>query len=169
MSSDTLLLHIDLFFSLLLSACSFSYNKSDVHYSKQTIHKSENIRSHLLHQKEIMPKTYAGGDKNLWSNAFNFKKTWGAQTDPRTGTLTAYVKTGSLLSNFGRGPDISLSINYSSASTANPDKIGRGWSWNLTHFNTVTNQLSTSNGQMFHLDKISFNHWKPHYHKLHDI
>ncbi|MCY4177470.1 MAG: hypothetical protein OXD32_03120, partial [Endozoicomonadaceae bacterium] len=44
----------------------------------------------------------------LWSNAFNFKKTIDAQTDPRTGMLSAHIKVGGLLSNEGHGPDIDL-------------------------------------------------------------
>ncbi|MCY4177343.1 MAG: hypothetical protein OXD32_02460, partial [Endozoicomonadaceae bacterium] len=43
-----------------------------------------------------------------WSNAFNFKGVWGAQIDPGTGILNVHVKTGSLLSNFGHGPNIDL-------------------------------------------------------------
>ena len=68
-----------------------------------------------------------------------------------------------------RGPNIVLDINYNSSTLANPDGLGLGWSWNLTHFNPLNNQLSTSQGQAFHLDKIDKNHWWPHYHKLKNI
>ncbi len=104
-----------------------------------------------------------------WSNAFNFKKVWGATVDPRTGIFSTYVKTSSMLSNLGHGPDINLNVNYSSNSLANPDGLGTGWSWNLTHFNPVTHQLTTSFGQDFFLKKQPDGHWKPLYHKLHDM
>ncbi|MCY4330109.1 MAG: hypothetical protein OXC48_08545, partial [Endozoicomonadaceae bacterium] len=104
-----------------------------------------------------------------WSNAFNFKKAWGATVDPRTGILSAYVKTGSMLSNLGHGPDISLNVNYNSGTLANPDGLGTGWSWNLTHFNLISRQLTTSFGQNFFLKKQSDGNWRPLYHKLHDM
>ncbi|MCY4330866.1 MAG: hypothetical protein OXC48_12450, partial [Endozoicomonadaceae bacterium] len=104
-----------------------------------------------------------------WSNAFNFKKMWGTSVDPRTGILSVHVKTGSLLSNFGHGPNINLEVNYNSNSLANPDGLGTGWSWNLTHFNPVTHQLTTSSGQNFYLKKQTNGRWWPQYHKLHDI
>ncbi len=68
------------------------------------------------------------GQSGPWSNAFNFKKIWGTQVDPRTGTLSAHVKADSLLSNLGHGPNIDLEVNYSSNAHANPDKLGQGWS-----------------------------------------
>ncbi len=111
----------------------------------------------------------ASGETEPWSNAFNFKKVWGTTVDPRTGILSAYVKTGSMLSNLGHGPDISLNVNYSSSALANPDGLGTGWSWNLTHFNPVTRQLTTSFGQNFYLKKQPDGHWWPLYHKLHDM
>ncbi len=116
------------------------------------------------------PVNYPGtGEQSQWSNAFNFKKTWGTTVDPRTGILNAYVKTGSMLSNLGHGPDINLEVNYSSSALANPDGLGRGWSWNLTHFNPVTHQLTTSFGQNFCLKKQPDGRWWSLYHKLHDM
>ncbi|MCY4330295.1 MAG: hypothetical protein OXC48_09510, partial [Endozoicomonadaceae bacterium] len=109
------------------------------------------------------------GETAPWSNAFNFKKLWGTSVDPRTGILSAYVKTGSLLSNFGHGPNIDLEINYNSNTLADPDGLGTGWSWNLTHFNLITHQLTTSSGQNFYLQEKPFGRWLPQYHKLHDI
>ena len=74
-----------------------------------------------------------------------------------------------MLSNLGHGPDINLEINYSSSALANPDGLGRGWSWNLTHFNPFTHQLTTSFGQNFYLKKQFNGHWLPLYHKLRDM
>ncbi|MCY4329252.1 MAG: hypothetical protein OXC48_04105, partial [Endozoicomonadaceae bacterium] len=104
-----------------------------------------------------------------WSNAFNFKKMWGTQIDPRTGILSAHIKAGSLLSNLGHGPNIDLEVNYSSNAHADIDKLGQGWSWNLTHFNLVTHQLTISSGQNFYLQKHSNGQWFLLYHKLKDI
>ena len=42
-----------------------------------------------------------------------------------------------MLSNLGHGPDINLEVNYNSSILANPDGLGRGWSWNLTHFQSA--------------------------------
>ncbi|MCY4329626.1 MAG: hypothetical protein OXC48_06065, partial [Endozoicomonadaceae bacterium] len=83
-------------------------------------------------------------NSTLWSNAFNFQKTWSTQTDPRTGLFFAHIRAGSLVSNTGHGPNINLEVNYNSSSTSNPDNLGQGWSWNLTHFNPQNNQLFTS-------------------------
>ncbi|MCY4330865.1 MAG: hypothetical protein OXC48_12445, partial [Endozoicomonadaceae bacterium] len=108
-------------------------------------------------------------NSTLWSNAFNFQKTWNTQTDPRTGLFFAHIKTGSLISNTGHGPNINLEVNYNSNSTGNPDDLGKGWSWNLTHFNPQSNQLFTSQGKSFNLQKTFSGHWWPRYHKLHDL
>ena len=53
-------------------------------------------------------KTATTMTSSPWSNAFNFKKVWGTTVDPRTGILNTWVKTGSMLSNLGHGPDINL-------------------------------------------------------------
>ncbi|MCY4330292.1 MAG: hypothetical protein OXC48_09495 [Endozoicomonadaceae bacterium] len=108
-------------------------------------------------------------DASVWSNAFNFNKSWGAEVDPRTGILIVHFKVASLLSNLGHGPDINLQINYNSNNITNPDGIGQGWSWNLTHFNPQLEELTTSGGQAFYLQQQGKYHWRPRYHKLDDI
>ncbi|MCY4176903.1 MAG: hypothetical protein OXD32_00195, partial [Endozoicomonadaceae bacterium] len=50
-------------------------------------------------------KADGSGGNSVWSNAFNFKKSWGTQIDPRTGTLVAYTKVGSMISNLSHGPN----------------------------------------------------------------
>ncbi|MCY4330706.1 MAG: hypothetical protein OXC48_11625, partial [Endozoicomonadaceae bacterium] len=113
--------------------------------------------------------TDTGNQTEPWSNAFNFNKTWNTQTDPRTGILTVFIKVGSMISNFGHGPDVDLKVSYNSNSIDDPDELGIGWSWNLTHFYPWLNQLITSTGQNFHLIKEADDQWKPLYHKLKDI
>ena len=65
---------------------------------------------HKLNSEKKIQQVYSSvsGKTEPWSNAFNFKKVWGSTVDPRTGILSAYVKTGSMLSNLGHGPDINL-------------------------------------------------------------
>ncbi len=122
------------------------------------------------HQHKItLFNAMQGNNADPWSDAFDFQKIAGTQVDPRTGTFTAYIKTGNLISNLDHGPNINLQINYSSNSRANPDGLGLGWSWNLTHFNPVNNQLTTSQGQNFSLQEDHSGHWWPRYHKIRDM
>ncbi|MCY4330273.1 MAG: hypothetical protein OXC48_09400, partial [Endozoicomonadaceae bacterium] len=146
-----------------------SYN--NFNKSNSVFNKAINKYSAAIKIRKKQHSTYFSeeGEKDLWSNAFNFKKMWGTSVNPRTGILSAYIKTGSLLSNFGHGPNIDLEVNYSSNTLSDPDGLGAGWSWNLTHFNLVTHQLSTSYGQNFYLKEQPNGHWWPQYHKLNDI
>ncbi len=136
-----------------------------------TDHKDFPVQSDINDHTHKAKLLYAIKDSNTstWSDAFNFQKVAGTQIDPRTGTFTAYIKTGSLISNLDHGPDINLQINYNSSSTANPDGLDRGWSWNLTHFNPANNQLATSQGQNFILQQDDAGRWRPRYHKIKDI
>ncbi|MCY4330356.1 MAG: hypothetical protein OXC48_09815, partial [Endozoicomonadaceae bacterium] len=149
--------------SSLVRSNTENQNLSDITSNKNTKKSSGNYSD----KKQLL--TDADNQTEPWSDAFNFDKTWNTQTDPRTGILTVFIKVGSMISNLGHGPDIALKINYSSGSTANPDALGAGWSWNLTHFNVRANQLTTSTGQSFHLQREADNKWKPLYHKLKDI
>ncbi len=140
------------------------------HHSDNKITNKHHIKFTLNPgKKPQLTISSSSGESAPWSNAFNFKKVWGTTVDPRTGVLSTFVKTGSMLSNLGHGPDINLNVNYNSSALANPDDLGRGWSWNLTHFNPATHQLITSFGQNFYLKKQFNGHWQPEYHKLHDI
>ena len=141
-----------------------SDNKSD-----KTTNQYNNQSRSKLKKTHRMTFSSESSESTPWSNAFNFKKMWGTTVDPRTGILSAYVKTGSMISNLGHGPNINLEVNYNSSTLANPDGLGTGWSWNLTHFNPVTKQLTTSFGQNFYLTKQSTGHWWPVYHKLKDM
>ncbi len=148
-------------------------NNTNYFYHLETIHNKtadeDYNKSVAGTEKKRLIKSIGAGEQSPWSNAFNFKKSWGTTVDPRTGILSAYVKTGSMLSNLGHGPDINLQVNYNSSALENPDGLGRGWSWNLTHFNPFTHQLTTSFGQNFYLKKQSDGHWWPLYHKLRDM
>ncbi|MCY4329133.1 MAG: hypothetical protein OXC48_03470, partial [Endozoicomonadaceae bacterium] len=147
--------------------------QSDIIIKKSHTSNDHKKNNTLLHSKNIVKKNIVlnaqSSSSEPWSNAFNFKKTWGTQVDPRTGTLTAYVKVGSMISNLNHGPNINLQVSYSSSSKANIDGLGVGWRWNLAHFNPATNQLATSQGQIFNLQETKDGTWQPRYHKLHDI
>ena len=141
-------------------------------FSKSIEHKQveSQLKANIVSKKHNLLNMSNGNDDTpVWSNAFNFHKSWGTQVDPRTGTLSAYIRVGSLISNLDRGPNITLNIDYNSGSMADPDQLGAGWSWNLTHFNPNNNQLSTSQGQSFILQKNTDGYWWLRYHKLHDI
>ncbi|MCY4330520.1 MAG: RHS repeat protein, partial [Endozoicomonadaceae bacterium] len=137
--------------------------------NNQKINKSHTKFTLNPEKKRQLTASSSPGESSPWSNAFNFKKVWGTTVDPRTGILSAWIKTGSMLSNLGHGPDINLNVNYNSSTLANPDGLGEGWGWNLTHFNPATHQLITSFGQNFYLKKQFNGYWKPLYYKLHDM
>ena len=183
---DKLFYFLVIFFSVLLLFIIIFYPKADANTLYKSVKKyvaesaylkptepgfGNNLYSanHYKNKRSLSSlATENSHELSLWSNAFNFKKTIDTQTDPRTGMLSAHIKVGSLLSNEGHGPDIDLEANYNSGTTADPDGLGYGWSWNLTHFNLESNHLTTSTGQNFYLKK-SQNRWFPLYHKLQDI
>ncbi len=146
-----------------------TYKKFQVPYKK----KDNNVESENLFIKKIKkkPKLNDSGDddNSVWSNAFNFNKLLGSEVDPQTGVFSVFFKAGNLLGNLGHGPNIDLKLNYHSNTRGDPDGIGYGWSWNLTHFNLTTNQLTTAYGQSFYLENHGKNNWEPRYHKLKDI
>ena len=55
------------------------------------------------------------------------------------------------------------------AAKGNPDHLGRGWAWNLTHYNPATHQLNTAGGKSFFLKQQPDGSWHPLYHKLKDV
>ena len=167
---------ISVFISVLLYCKQTSYAVSFLSKNQHEVQtsyvrqKKETKAVHQQNKKKQSPHLKAGADQSaVWSDAFTFQKMWGSQVDPRTGIFSTWIKTGNLISNMNRGPNIALNINYSSSALANPDGLGRGWSWNLTHFNPANNQLTTSQGQSFWLYQTDKNHWWPRYHKLKDI
>ncbi len=135
-------------------------NTSDTH----TTNKKNKIKHHSL----FLGKSESG-DPSIWSNSFNFAKSGNSQIDPRTGMLMVSMKAGLLRSNFGHGPDIDLEMNYNSGAKGDPDHLGRGWAWNLTHYNPTTHQLNTAGGKSFFLKQQPDGSWYPQYHKLKDV
>ena len=131
-------------------------NASDAHLKNKTHH-------HLLSGAS------KSGGLSIWSNSFNFAKSGNSVVDPRTGMLLVSIKAGLLLSNFGHGPDIDLEMDYNSGAKGDPDHLGHGWAWNLTHYNPATHQLNTAGGKSFFLEQQNDGSWHPLYHKLKDV
>ena len=125
-----------------------------------------NKQKKINHQNLLEDVSEGSKDLSIWSNSFNFAKSGNSKVDPRTGTLLISVKVGLLRSNFGHGPDIDLEMNYNSNVKGNPDHLGSGWAWNLTHYNPVTHQLNTAGGKSFFLKQQPDGSWYPLYHKL---
>ncbi|MCY4330785.1 MAG: hypothetical protein OXC48_12020 [Endozoicomonadaceae bacterium] len=160
---------ITIMFFNLLSVVFATYKINSANFNTRYLKPINNPGKSGKRKNSLKAYSSASFGINTWSNAMNFKQTWGSTVDPRTGTFTAHIKVGSLLSNLGHGPNIDLEAIYSSMTVANKDNLGFGWQWNLTRFNPATNQLFTASGQNFYLRKNNNGQWQPHYHKLHDI
>ena len=135
---------------------------------KQNTVNTHTAKNKINHPGFLMAKS-GSNDLSIWSNSFNFAKDGNSEVDPRTGTLLISMKVGLLRSNFGHGPDIDLEMNYNSAAKGNPDHLGRGWAWNLTHYNPAIHQLNTAGGKSFFLKQQPDGSWHPLYHKLKDV
>ncbi len=148
---------------------------SSVYIDKKIQLKKNTSDTHAINEKNktnyhhLSLSQSGGGDLSIWSNSFNFAKSENSEVDPRTGMLLVSIKSGLLRSNFGHGPDIDLEMNYNSGAKGNPDHLGRGWAWNLTHYNPVTHQLNTAGGKSFFLEQRPDGSWHPQYHKLKDV
>ncbi len=141
----------------------------EVLFKQHILNKGKKTKNNKADHTHPSLKSSGNGSVSIWSNSFNFAKSSNSEVDPRTGTLLVSVKAGLLLSNFGHGPDIDLEMNYNSAVKGNPDNLGQGWAWNLTHYNPKTHQLSTAGGKSFFLKQLSDGRWTPMYHKLKDV
>ena len=84
-----------------------------------------------------------------FSNANNFKSAMQSSVDPRTGTLSCSMVVGQLHSNWSKGPFYKLALSYTSGSSANPDGIGNGWQWNLSHYNVNTHSFNNRSRPYF--------------------
>ncbi|MCY4178086.1 MAG: hypothetical protein OXD32_06280, partial [Endozoicomonadaceae bacterium] len=135
---------------------------------KQNTSDTESKNKNKTHHHLLLGASKSSG-LSIWSNSFNFAKSGNSVVDPRTGMLMVSIKAGLLLSNFGHGPDIDLEMDYNSGAKGNPDHLGRGWAWNLTHYNPATHQLNTAEGKSFFLEQQSDGSWHPLYHKLKDV
>ena len=107
-----------------------------------------------------------GADSNKpVSDAYNYKDL-SQSVDPRTGAFSLSYKIGDVIGNGFEDPEISLSINYSSLSSYDAFGLGKGWSWNLSHYDTKSGMLSLASGGSYKLD---IGTGKLKYYKLKDL
>ncbi|WP_161998270.1 hypothetical protein, partial [Silvanigrella paludirubra] len=99
------------------------------------------------------------------SDAYNYKDL-SQSVDPRTGAFSLSYKIGDVIGNGFEDPEISLSINYSSLSSSDAFGLGKGWSWNLSHYDTKSGMLSLASGGSYKLD---IGTGKLKYYKLKDL
>ncbi len=163
-----------LFLFLYFGKINLAIGKIKTHHNNTYINKkillhknTSDTKNKTNHQQFLMAES--GGGLSIWSNSFNFAKSGNSQVDPRTGMLLVSVKVGLLRSNFGHGPDIDLEMNYNSGTKGDPDHLGRGWTWNLTHYNPATHQLNTAGGKSYFLKQQPDGSWYPRYHKLKNV
>ena len=82
------------------------------------------------------------------SNAFNFLSFLATGVDPRTGLYTASISLPELQTNDLRGPGIPLQLGFSPLNTTDSG-FGRGWSLQLSQYNTANSVLSLATGETF--------------------
>lgn len=87
-------------------------------------------------------------NENFTSQSSNFISAINTDVDPRTGQFMVNLPVVSLIGNNRLGPELSLSLSYSSLSRINCG-FGTGFSLSLTQFNNKTNLLELSNGEKY--------------------
>lgn len=94
---------------------------------------------------------------NFTSQTSNFISAMSTDVDPRTGQFMVNLPVVSLVGNHQLGPELSLSLSYSSLNNINSG-FGTGFALSLTQFNNRTNLLELSNGEKYRVspgtDKI---------------
>ena len=88
------------------------------------------------------------------SNAFNFKSLYGSSVDTRTGSLTFHFVVGTLTGNNGLGPNLKLMVQYNQNSQDDPYGLGKGWSFNLPHYDPHTQNMTFASGASFRITNI---------------
>lgn len=85
---------------------------------------------------------------NFTSQTSNFISAMNTDVDPRTGQFMVSLPVVSLVGNHQLGPELSLSLSYSSLNGINSG-FGTGFALTLTQFNNKTNLLELSNGEKY--------------------
>ena len=106
---------------------------------------------------------------NIISNAFNFKNLYGSSVNSRTGSYEFHSIVGNLVSPNGSAANFNLELLYIQNSFTDIYGIGKGWTYNLTHYNSKTSQLSLSNGGSFRIKFDSSNQPYLQYYKLNNL
>ncbi|MCU6275499.1 RHS repeat protein [Morganella morganii] len=82
------------------------------------------------------------------SQASNFISAMSTDVDPRTGQFMVNLPVVSLVGNHQLGPELPLSLSYSSLNNINSG-FGTGFALSLTQFNNRTHLLELSNGEKY--------------------
>ncbi|WP_224718594.1 RHS repeat domain-containing protein [Pectobacterium versatile] len=82
------------------------------------------------------------------SQTSNFISALSTDVDPRTGQFMVNLPVVSLVGNHQLGPELPLSLSYSSLNNINSG-FGTGFALSLTQFNNRTNLLELSNGEKY--------------------
>lgn len=82
------------------------------------------------------------------SQTSNFISAMSTDVDPRTGQFMVSLPVVSLVGNHQLGPELPLSLSYSSLNNINSG-FGTGFALSLTQFNNRTNLLELSNGEKY--------------------
>jgi hypothetical protein len=107
----------------------------------------------------------ASSNNSVVSDAYNYKSL--SQTvDPRTGAFSISFKIGNIVGNGFEDPTIPLSLHYSSLSNSDVYSLGKGWSWNLTHYDPKSGMLTLGSGGSYKLDIAT---GKLKYYKIKDL
>jgi len=99
------------------------------------------------------------------SNAFNFADRLVSGPNPKTGGFGVQVNLGSLIGNFTKGPEFTLSISYSFMKSKTETWAGNGWVDNIGKYDLKHNMLFLTNGRSYSLHKKA----NPYYNKPNDI
>ncbi|HED3891821.1 TPA: RHS repeat-associated core domain-containing protein [Morganella morganii] len=87
-------------------------------------------------------------NENFTSQTSNFISAISTDVDPRTGQFMVNLPVVSLVGNHQLGPELPLSLSYSSLNNINSG-FGTGFALSLTQFNNRTNLLELSNGEKY--------------------
>ncbi|MDH0356365.1 hypothetical protein [Morganella sp. GD04133] len=85
---------------------------------------------------------------NFTSQTSNFINAMNTGVDPRTGQFMVSLPVASLVGNHQLGPELPLSLSYSSLNSINSG-FGTGFALSLTQFNNRTHLLELSNGEKY--------------------
>ncbi|WP_116964000.1 hypothetical protein [Fastidiosibacter lacustris] len=108
-----------------------------------------------------------GADNNIESSAFNFGGFLSAKVDQRTLSLGVSVQVAQILSHNLNGPQMKIMLSYNHNSNLDSYQVGRGWGFNLTHYDANSQYLSLSRGGRYFIEDIADPQLK--YYKLKDI
>uniref|UniRef100_UPI002B055E78 SpvB/TcaC N-terminal domain-containing protein n=3 Tax=Enterobacterales TaxID=91347 RepID=UPI002B055E78 len=87
-------------------------------------------------------------NESFSSQTSNFISAMSTDVDPRTGQFMVNLPVVSLVGNHQLGPELPLSLSYSSLNNINSG-FGTGFALSLTQFNNKTYLLELSNGEKY--------------------